>query len=80
MSDVLTSDKQQVRQRKQWWKSFTAATLMIAPLLAICIASYDAQVVAWFAQRDLPGDVEKTLQLSEAFAHGGGVMRYSLHC
>lgn len=61
-------------QNKRWWQSLTLATLIIAPIAAICVASYDGNVVHWVAQRDLPGDIEKALQLSEAFAHGSGVI------
>ncbi len=61
-------------QNKRWWQSLTVATLILAPIAAVCVASYDGNIVYWVAQRDLPGDIEKALQLSEAFAHGSGVI------
>ncbi len=60
--------------RKRWWQSLTAIVLLVAPLAALAIASRDQEIVAWLCQRSLPGDLEKSLQLSEAFAHGSGVI------
>jgi membrane-associated phospholipid phosphatase len=58
----------------RWWQKPAAILAAVAPILALALASWDYTISAWFARLDLPGDIEKSLQLSEAFAHGSGVI------
>ncbi len=60
--------------RKKWWQNISLMILLLAPLMGFVMASWDQAFVSAFQNRDLPGDIEKGLQLSEAFAHGSGVL------
>lgn len=67
-SDLSSSKK------NKWWLTPAAILVVVAPLLAVALAAWDNRIVSWVSQRHLPGDIEKALQLSEAFAHGSGVL------
>jgi membrane-associated phospholipid phosphatase len=60
-------------QPTKWRWHISPCLMLLAPIAAIFIGPYDSAIVGWFGTIDLPGDVEKTIHLSEAFAHGSGV-------
>ena len=69
---MLPQKRQVIRRR--WWQNVALMAVLIAPMGGLVIANWDGAIVDFVQRRELPGDIEKTLQLSEAFAHGSGVI------
>ena len=65
--DSLSDRGDQFSSRK-WLAAMTLSGCLVPGIYAA-----DLPLMRWVGQRDLPGDLEKAIQLSEFFAHGFGV-------
>ncbi len=60
------------RRKSRLGRQFFAVAMAAAVICPVAF-KYDDPIASFFRGWDLPGDLQKTIQLSEAFAHGSGV-------
>ncbi len=60
--------------QKSWPKGIGLTGLAVGLAIVPCMWFGDSDLATQLAKIDLPGDVDKALQVSEVFAHGSGVI------
>src|SRR5687767_7926959 len=72
----LTESEASLAREKMLWRLVLVLTLVgvCALGLSALLVSWDRTVSSAIRARNLPGDVRKAIELSEAFAHGSGVV------
>ncbi len=75
-SNELAANADQLQSRVQWRRRLArwlAAAGLLALLASLPLTKWDHQLSRAARLGDVPGDLRKAVELSEAFAHGSGV-------
>ncbi len=75
-SDELAANADQLQSQVQWRRRLArwlAAAGLLALLASLPLTKWDHQLSRAARLGDVPGDLRKAVELSEAFAHGSGV-------